>query len=143
MTHFTNLYHFLVILNSASALTVKRQINFPHFAITTLILVWHNIHFHRFWIIGIKIDHEDRNSQQQLIMATSPNDIEGVKPRGGGDDESACGSFVAGLIWFISILLIICTFPFSLCVCVRMVQVSKNITVNNFIKSLRRTSLKN
>ena len=55
---------------------------------------------------------------------------------GGGDDESACGSFVAGLIWFISILLIICTFPFSLCVCVRMVQVSKDIIVN-FIKSLK------
>ena len=69
-------------------------------------------------------------------MATSPNDIDGVKPGGGGDDESACGSFVAGLIWFISILLIICTFPFSLCVCVRMVQVSKDIIVN-FIKSLK------
>ena len=75
-------------------------------------------------------------------MATSPNDIDGVKPGGGGDDESACGSFVAGLIWFISILLIICTFPFSLCVCVRMVQVSKDIIVN-FIKSLKIHTLHN
>ena len=55
-------------------------------------------------------------------MSTSQNDINEVKPRGGSDDESACGSCVAGLIWIISILLIICTFPFSLCVCIRMVQ---------------------
>ena len=55
-------------------------------------------------------------------METSQNDINEVKPSGGSDDESACGSCVAGLIWIISILLIICTFPFSLCVCIRMVQ---------------------
>ena len=39
-------------------------------------------------------------------------------------DDSVAGSFVAGLIYVISMLLIICTFPFSLFVCVRMVQVN-------------------
>ena len=43
---------------------------------------------------------------------------------GGSDDESAAGTCVAGMIWVISILLIVVTFPFSLCVCIRMVQVS-------------------
>jgi erythrocyte band 7 integral membrane protein len=38
------------------------------------------------------------------------------------EDDSMAGSFVAGLIYVISMILIICTFPFSLCVCVRMVQ---------------------
>ena len=40
------------------------------------------------------------------------------------EDDSMAGSFVAGLIYVISMILIICTFPFSLCVCVRMVQVN-------------------
>ena len=38
------------------------------------------------------------------------------------DDESALGSCAAFLILVISSLLIIVTFPFSLCVCIKMVQ---------------------
>ena len=41
----------------------------------------------------------------------------------GSDDDSVCGSFISGLIFVMSMILIICTFPFSLCVCIRMVQV--------------------
>ena len=41
----------------------------------------------------------------------------------GGDDESCGGSCVSTLIFIISMILIICTFPFSLCVCIKMVQV--------------------
>jgi len=40
----------------------------------------------------------------------------------GGDDDSACGSCASVLIAAISWLLIICTFPLSLCVCIKMVQ---------------------
>jgi len=40
----------------------------------------------------------------------------------GGDDESCGGSCVSTLIFIISMILIICTFPFSLCVCIKMVQ---------------------
>jgi len=40
----------------------------------------------------------------------------------GSDDDSVCGSFISGLIFVMSMILIICTFPFSLCVCIRMVQ---------------------
>ena len=41
------------------------------------------------------------------------------------DEEQGdtCGSIVTGLLWFLSMLLIIVTFPFSLCACVRIVQV--------------------
>merc|ERR1712110_702702 len=38
------------------------------------------------------------------------------------EDDSMAGSFVAGLIYVISMILIICTFPFSLCVCIKQVQ---------------------
>jgi len=38
------------------------------------------------------------------------------------DEDSGLNSCIGGLIWIISVLLIICTFPFSLCVCVKMVQ---------------------
>merc|ERR1712038_145781 len=65
------------------------------------------------------IGNRVRDSQEDLIMSARPDDI---NTKGGGDDESAGGKCVAGLIWVISIILICCTFPFSLCVCVRMVQ---------------------
>lgn len=45
-----------------------------------------------------------------------------VDQNGSADDDSGCGQFVSGLLFFLSMLLIVCTFPFSLCVCVRMVQ---------------------
>ena len=38
------------------------------------------------------------------------------------DEDQGCGSCVGALIWAISMLLIVCTFPFSLCVCIKMVQ---------------------
>merc|ERR1719471_2814998 len=38
------------------------------------------------------------------------------------DDDSYCGSCVSTVIFIFSVILIICTFPFSLCVCVKMVQ---------------------
>merc|ERR1712083_553131 len=41
---------------------------------------------------------------------------------GSGDEDEGCGSCVGTLIWIISMILIICTFPFSLCVTVKMVQ---------------------
>ena len=40
-----------------------------------------------------------------------------------GGDSSVCGSCATGLIWVISWILIACTFPFSLCFCIKMVQV--------------------
>ena len=42
---------------------------------------------------------------------------------GDSDDGSGCGSCIGGVIYVFSMILIIVTFPFSLCVCVRMVQV--------------------
>jgi len=40
----------------------------------------------------------------------------------GGDDESGMGKCVAGMIWVLSMLMIFCTFPFSLCVTIKQVQ---------------------
>ena len=38
------------------------------------------------------------------------------------DEDDACESVISSLIWFLSMILIICTFPFSLCFTVKMVQ---------------------
>jgi len=40
----------------------------------------------------------------------------------GSDNDTVCSSFISGLIFVMSMIMIICTFPFSLCVCIRMVQ---------------------
>merc|ERR1711953_1344998 len=40
----------------------------------------------------------------------------------GSDNDTVCSSWVSTLIFVISMILIICTFPFSLCVCIKMVQ---------------------
>ena len=48
-----------------------------------------------------------------------------VETRGDGDD-SVCNSFASAMIFFVSVILIIVTFPFSLCVCIRMVQVTNS-----------------
>jgi len=37
-------------------------------------------------------------------------------------DTSYCGSFISTVIFIFSAILIVCTFPFSLCVCIKMVQ---------------------
>ena len=39
------------------------------------------------------------------------------------EDDSTVGGCVSGLIWVLSMLMICCTFPFSLCVCIKQVQV--------------------
>ena len=39
------------------------------------------------------------------------------------DDESYCGSAISTIIFVLSVIMIILTFPFSLCVCMKMVQV--------------------
>merc|ERR1712241_1304378 len=38
------------------------------------------------------------------------------------NESSGAGACIEGLIWVISMLLVCCTFPFSLCVCVKQVQ---------------------
>ena len=40
-----------------------------------------------------------------------------------GEDTSYCGSCISTLIFVVSAILIVFTFPFSLCVCIKMVQV--------------------
>ena len=45
------------------------------------------------------------------------------QPQVGYDEsDTGCGAFVGTIIWVISMLLICCTFPFSLCVTVKQVQ---------------------
>ena len=70
-------------------------------------------------------------------MSVNPNepklsDVEsGAKPSNAdnkdsvvvtSDDESCCGKCVAGFIWVLSMILICLTFPFSLFLCIKMVQ---------------------
>ena len=63
-------------------------------------------------------------SSQPQVGTARTNDID---DKGEYDDESVGSKCVAGLIWVISMILICCTFPFSLCVCVRVVQVQNEL----------------
>ncbi len=49
--------------------------------------------------------------------------VDNMTVEGSEESETGCNSFAAGLIWFFSVLLIVLTFPLSLCICIRMVQV--------------------
>ena len=79
------------------------------------------------------IGNRVQDSQEDLIMSSRPNDINDKET----DDEGAAGKCVAGLIWVVSIILICCTFPFSLCVCVRMVQVRNMQSIHLFFYFMR------
>jgi len=55
-------------------------------------------------------------SEDERILTEEPGQV------GHDDEDSGCGSFIGWLIWAISMLLICCTFPFSLFVTVKQVQ---------------------
>ena len=57
-----------------------------------------------------------------LVMASVQprNDISLLESR---TDEGICSGIFTVVLTLFSLILVICTFPFSLCVCVRMVQV--------------------
>ena len=61
-----------------------------------------------------------------IEMGQRDVEMQGVTnyPNATDNDDSVCGSVAGFLITSLSILLIILTFPFSLCVCLKMVQVS-------------------
>ena len=56
-------------------------------------------------------------------------------PNATDNDDTVCGSLASAAIFVFSILLIILTFPFSLCVCLKMVQVRPffRFSINYFI----------
>merc|ERR1712213_49389 len=65
------------------------------------------------------MNHSGKNQKSEEIEMA---DVEYQRTMKEQDEDEGCGGFVGGLIWVISMILIILTFPFSLCVCVRMVQ---------------------
>lgn len=48
--------------------------------------------------------------------------VDAVEINMDGEDTSYCGSCISTVIFVFSFILIVCTFPFSLCVCIKMVQ---------------------
>merc|ERR1719305_625494 len=56
---------------------------------------------------------EDGNGLKSRTTRTTESNTE---------DDSMAGSFISTLIFVVSAILIVFTFPFSLCVCIRMVQ---------------------
>ena len=69
-----------------------------------------------------------KNDEETIAISNS-----GQNGQVGYDDEdTGCGSCVGTLIWLISMLLICCTFPFSLFVTVKQVQVKtlRNPAIN-------------
>ena len=77
-------------------------------------------------------DLETAESKTRLIMNKVEEGVENGR-RGeavdaiaidmDGEDTSYCGSCISTLIFVVSAILIVFTFPFSLCVCIKMVQV--------------------
>jgi len=58
----------------------------------------------------------------EAIYTESTRGVNSMSVGGGREDDSVFESFMSGLIFVLSIILIACTFPFSLFVCIRMVQ---------------------
>ena len=76
------------------------------------------------------IDQEDNTSETNFIMSNKDRDSgmamgreTNIEINMEGEDTSYCGSCVSTVIFIFSALLICLTFPFSLCVCIKMVQV--------------------
>ena len=73
-----------------------------------------------FFFIAVSAMNEGHfESQLSPIMEESPN-----RRWETDDNAQECEGLIAGLISFISGILLLVTFPFSLCMCIRMVQVS-------------------
>lgn len=74
------------------------------------------------------IDQEDNTSETNFIMSNKDRDgmamgrETNIEINMEGEDTSYCGSCVSTVIFIFSALLICLTFPFSLCVCIKMVQ---------------------
>jgi len=58
--------------------------------------------------------------------------------RTSADDESGFGSCIGTLLWLLSILLVICTFPLSLFVTMKQVKVNE-LTMNFFTQKKLKT----
>eukprot|EP00092_Neocalanus_flemingeri_P001290 GFUD01001378.1.p1 GENE.GFUD01001378.1~~GFUD01001378.1.p1 ORF type:complete len:294 (+),score=89.69 GFUD01001378.1:64-945(+) len=59
-----------------------------------------------------------KNDEERIVLSESGQ----TGQVGYDDDDGGCGSCIGSLIWVISMLLICCTFPFSLFVTVKQVQ---------------------
>merc|ERR1711973_163457 len=73
------------------------------------------------------IDQEDNTSETNFIMSNKDSGAAmgretNIEINMEGEDTSYCGSCVSTVIFIFSALLICLTFPFSLCVCIKMVQ---------------------
>lgn len=54
--------------------------------------------------------------------STGGNDVEAAGLVGTAEETSSAGKLITGLLMGLSVILIIVTLPFSLCVCFKMVQ---------------------
>eukprot|EP00092_Neocalanus_flemingeri_P001289 GFUD01001377.1.p1 GENE.GFUD01001377.1~~GFUD01001377.1.p1 ORF type:complete len:288 (+),score=96.15 GFUD01001377.1:154-1017(+) len=59
-----------------------------------------------------------KNDEERIVLSESGQ----TGQVGYDDDDGGCGSCIGGLIWVLSMILICCTFPFSLFVTVKQVQ---------------------
>merc|ERR1711997_472402 len=69
----------------------------------------------------------DEHRESLIQGASNTNSMSKIEESSFGglpkdEEDDGCGSCVGGVIWFLSMILIICTFPFSLCFTVKMVQ---------------------
>ena len=127
LTHRISEILFVIYFCNCQLLDYIYYYNFCHYNLICHIFI-------DFFIVSTTntIGNRVQDSQEDLIMSSRPNDINDKKT-----DDDAAGKCVAGLIWVVSIILICCTFPFSLCVCVRMVQVRNMQSMHLFFYFMR------
>ena len=78
---------------------------------------------------GVRLNQNESKTimnNERIVHGTGPsknrsNAVE-INMTGVGEDTSYCGSFTSCLIFTFSMILIVLTFPFSLCFCINMVQ---------------------
>ena len=83
----------------------------------------------------------DGNFAKKLSPIMEDFEEEKLKRWESDESTNVCEEFISRVIWAISIIFIVVTFPFSLCVSIRMVQV-RNLKVIIFYLYIERISFR-
>ena len=112
---------------------VPIQIKITHFVVMSIKLQYllTNILYILFFYLffqWIAMTMSDGNFAKKLSPIMEDFEEEKLKRWESDESTNVCEEFISRVIWAISIIFIVVTFPFSLCVSIRMVQV-RNLKV--------------
>ena len=89
-----------------------------------------DLRFHQFRCIDTsqKFFPHSTNITMAVVQPRNGGFTNNLETMGKSDEGNICSAIVTVLLTIISVIMVLCTFPFSLCVCIRMVQVSILLT---------------